>query len=372
MAKKDYYDTLGVSKTATDKEIKTAFRKLAKENHPDINKNPGAADKFKEVQEAYNVLSDDKTRQQYDQFGHSAFEGPNMGGGAGGFSGFNGFDFDYEDLFESAFGGNGFGFNFGGSRNRKAKGRDTVMQMDLTFEEAVYGSKETISLNLNATCDDCDGAGGTDSETCTECGGRGVINKQQQTIFGSFMSQAECPSCHGTGQTFRNVCHTCHGAGSYKQTKTIDITIPEGVDNGTQLRLSGKGEAGINGGPNGDLYIEFRVKRHKFYERKDEDIYLELPITITEALLGTKKDVKTLHGVVSINIPAGSETGDLHRIKGKGVKEVNRDHYGDMYIKLKVVIPSKLTRDQKKSIEALNKTDLTTNDIKEYERFLKS
>lgn len=370
MAKKDYYDTLGVSKNATDKEIKTAFRKLAKENHPDVNKDPGATDKFKEVQEAYDVLSDSKKRQQYDQYGHSAFEGPNMGGGSG-FSGFGGFDFNYEDIFESAFGGFS-GFNFGNNKTRKAKGRDTVMQMDLTFEEAVYGSKETISVNLNATCNDCNGDGGTGVETCMECGGRGIINKQQQTILGAFMTQTECPRCHGSGQTFRNTCNTCHGMGNYKQNKTIDIIIPEGVDNGTQLRLSGKGEAGLNGGPNGDLYIEFKVGSHKFYQRKDEDVYLELPITVTEALLGTRKEVKTLHGNVTINIPAGAETGDLHRLKGKGIKELNRDHYGDMYVKIKVVVPSKLTREQKKVLESLNKTDLTTNDVKEYERFLKS
>ena len=374
MAKKDYYETLGVSKDASDKEIKSAFRKLAKEYHPDVSKDPNAEVKFKEAQEAYGVLGDEGKKSQYDQFGHAAFEQGGFGGagaGAGGFD-FNGFDFN--DIFESAFGGNGgggFGFNFGGNNpNRKMKGRDTLMRMNLTFEEAVYGSEETIAVNVNVTCDECDGVGGFDETTCNTCHGQGVINSEQRTILGTYMTQTTCSDCRGKGMTYKDECTACHGKGQYKKDQQIDVTIPEGVDNGNQIRLREKGEAGANGGPNGDLYIEFIVKDHPYYDRDDEDIYLEMPITIPEAILGTKKEVKTLHGLVKLNIPAGSETGDMHKLKGKGVKYVNSSRYGDMFVKIKVTTPNKLTKDQKKLIESLSKTNLNNDAIKEYEKFV--
>lgn len=373
MAKKDYYETLGVSKGASEKEIKSAFRKLAKEYHPDVSKDPNAETKFKEAQEAYSVLGDEKKKSQYDQFGHSAFEQGGFGGagGAGDFD-FNGFDFN--DLFENAFGGSGFGFNFGGGRNtnRKMKGRDTLMRMNLSFEEAVYGTKDSIKINVNVTCEKCDGAGGHDEETCRTCDGRGVINSEQRTILGTYMTQTTCGDCGGKGITYKDNCNKCSGKGQYKKDQTIEVTIPEGVDTGHQIRLREKGEAGLNGGPNGDLYIEFVVSKHKFYERHAEDIYLEVPITITEAILGTKKDVKTLYGSVKLTIPAGTETGDLHKLRGKGVKFINSSRYGDMYVKIKVITPTKLSRAQKKLITELNKTDLISDEIKAYNKFITS
>jgi len=372
MAKKDYYETLGVSKNATDKEIKSAFRKLAKEYHPDVNKDPSAPEKFKAVQEAYNVLSDEQTKAKYDKYGHEAFNEQqkygNQGGFGGGFSG--GFDFggfDFSDIFESAFGG-GFGFNNG---PRKQKGADRLMRMDLTFEEAVYGSKETIRIKVNQACERCDGHGGTGETTCDTCHGAGKINQEQRTILGTYVSQVVCPTCQGKGVTYSDECSKCHGAGAYVAEQDIEITIPEGVSTGNQIRLRGKGDPGINGGPSGDLYIEFIVAPHKWFAREDNDIYLDLPITFTEAILGTKKDIKTLHNTVKLTIPPGSNSGDMHRLKGKGIKDLNSNRYGDMYVRLKIIMPTKLTREQKKLIDALADTDLSNTKIKEYNRFLK-
>jgi len=373
MNKRDYYEVLGVSKTATDQEIKSAFRKLAKQYHPDVCKEENAEEKFKEVQEAYAVLSDPNKRKQYDQFGHQAFQG----GGAGGFNGagFDFSDFDFSDIFGDIFGG-GFGFNFGGGRNnrsRATKGRDQIMGMKLTFEEAVFGTTKTIKVDLMDNCDECDGKGGKGEETCDRCNGRGVIEEQQRTILGAFMTKTTCPKCNGTGSSYKNICNECRGKGKVKVTKEYDVKVPAGVDTGNQLRMSGKGEAGTNGGPNGDLYIEFTVESHPLYEREEEDIYLNVPITIAEAALGTKKEVPTLYGNINLVIPAGSQNGDKHRLRGKGIDSSTTRRKGDMYIILKVVIPNKLSRDQKKLLEQLQKTDLDNSDeFKRYNKFLKN
>lgn len=357
MEKKDYYEILGVSKNATDAEIKSAFRKLAKKYHPDVSKEPDAAEKFKEIGEAYSVLSDENKRRQYDQFGHAAFSNGGSGGyGNYGFSGFDFSDIDLEDIIGNMFGGH-FTSGFGGSR-RKQKGRDSIIRVDLSFDEAVYGCSKTINLTLNEKCSDCDGLGGHGKKTCDKCHGTGTITKDQQTLFGSFMTRTTCDKCGGSGEIFEETCHTCRGTGRNRKNKDIEVTVPAGVDTGTQLRISGKGEAGINGGPNGDIYLEFKVSKHPIFQREEDDIYLEMPITITDAVLGCKKEVPTLYGNVKVTIPAGSETLDKLRIKGKGVADPNNGRKGDMYLILKVITPKKLSRDQKKLFESLRNTNL--------------
>lgn len=377
MAKRDYYETLGVEKNASEKDIKMAFRRLAKKYHPDVNKEPGAEEKFKEAQEAYAVLSDEKRRAQYDQFGHDAFTNMNNGGATGGFD-FSGFDFS--DIIREAFGFGGssefdpFGsFTQGGRRsgkNRKTRGNDTLLEMDITFMEAALGTTKEIEITTMEKCPECSGKGGSDEIVCEDCHGSGTITSQQATLFGSFLTKTTCPSCKGEGVTYRKSCSNCHGKGRIKVTKTLEVKVPEGVDTGNRIRLSGKGEASANGGENGDLYIEFNVKKHSFYEREENDVYITLPITITEAILGCKKDVKLLENTVTLTIPSGSESGDKHRIKGKGIKDPNYRNYGDFYVIIKVITPKKLSREQKKLIEKLKETDLSDKEIEKYNKFL--
>ena len=375
---KDYYETLGVSKNASDAEIKSAFRKLAKQYHPDLNKEEGAEAKFKEINEAYTVLSDEQKRKQYDQFGHDAYtQGASQGGfgGAGGFGGFGGFnaeDIDLGSIFGDLFGG-GFGFGGGGrsQRNRPTKGRDSLVRVNLSFEEAVFGCKKTINIDLDSECEHCNGKGGSDEVTCSTCGGRGRVVEQHQTMFGMFQTETTCPDCNGKGRAFKNVCRHCSGNGHVIKNKEIEVTVPEGVDTGHQLRISGKGAAGYNGGPNGDIYIEFRVKEHPIFERKENDVYLEVPITVTEATLGCKKEIPTLTGSVVIDIEAGSQPGDNLRLKGKGIKDPNRKKYGDFYVVLNVVIPTKLDRKQKDLFKQLDNTDLDNDSaFKEFRKYL--
>jgi len=373
MNKRDYYEVLGVEKSATEAEIKSAFRRLAKKYHPDLNKDdPDAAEKFKEAQEAYEVLSDEQKRAQYDRFGHAGVNG-NAGPGMGGFSSYGtGFDgVDLGDIFDSFFGG-GFG-GFGGSgrrANRKVRGSDVLKRVNLTFEEAVYGTEKEFNLEEIENCKECDGKGGIGEQTCPTCHGSGTITSEQHTILGSFLSKTTCPDCHGEGHTYKKKCEACGGKGKVKTNKTIKVTIPAGIDTGGRRKITGKGGPGENGGPNGDLYLEFYVKEHEYYKRDGNDIYLEIPLTITEAVLGCKKDVPTLDGTIKLTIPEGSKTGDKHRIKGKGVTSVNTGRKGDMYVVLNILPPTKLTRDQKTLFEKLSKTDLETNSefkkIKEY------
>lgn len=354
MNKRDYYEILGVGKNASEAEIKSAFRKLAKQYHPDVSKEADAAEKFKEAQEAYAVLSDPEKRRQYDQFGHSAFS--NNGGG----SGFDFSGFDFSDIFSDIFGG-GFGFDFGGrgsSINRPQKGRDKLITVNLTFDEAVFGTKKTINLDVMEKCASCNGRGGHDIKDCSTCHGSGFVTAEQRTLFGTFMTKTTCPTCNGKGETYAKTCSECNGVGKKKKNKNIDVTIPAGVNNGNQLRIAGKGEAGTNGGPNGDIYLEFNVRSHELFIRDDNDIILELPITITEAILGCKKEIPTLYGNVKLTIPAGSSTNDRHRLKNKGVEDVSTGHKGDMYVIINVVIPTKLSKEQKDLIEKLSKTNL--------------
>ena len=373
--KRDYYEVLGVSKSASQDEIKSAFRKLAKKYHPDISKEENAEEKFKEVQEAYSVLSDENKRRQYDQFGHAAFNGAGASTAGGGFGG-AGFGFDASDLgdiFEDLFGG-GFGFSSGrtSSRNRARRGSDVLRQVDLSFEEAIYGTERDFDLDVVSTCDKCNGEGGFDKKTCSRCHGSGTITSEQRTILGSFMTKTTCPECNGTGKTFKEVCSKCHGSGRVKSRKTITVSIPSGINNGERLRVPGKGNVGENGGASGDLYLEFRIKPHKFYERDGADIYLEVPITFTEAVLGCKKEIPTIYGNVKLTVPAGTDSGDKQRLKGKGIKDESRRRTGDMYVIFKVITPKKLSRDQKKLFESLAKTDLNDSYIDKFNRFTKN
>lgn len=358
MNKKDYYEVLGISRSASDADIKSAFRKLAKQYHPDVNKEPDAAEKFKEVQEAYSVLSDEGKRKQYDQYGHSAFQNNGGGGFSSDFS-----DMDFSDIFGDIFGG-GFGFNFGGkSSTRASKGRDTVLRVSLSFEEAVNGTKKTINLTTTETCDECKGKGGHGESKCSTCHGTGTVTAEQRTLFGSFMTKTTCPKCHGKGVTVEDVCHKCKGTGKIKVTKDLEVKIPAGVNTGNQLRVPNKGEAGSNGGPNGDLYLEFTVKEHPLFERNENDIYLTVPITIADAVLGCKKEIPTIYGNVSLTIEAGVQNGDKYKLKGKGMEDPNSSRRGDMYAIIKVITPTKLSRDQKKLIEDLKNTSLENETV---------
>lgn len=381
-SKKDYYEILGVSKDATDEEIKRKFRVLAKKYHPDVNKEEGASEKFKEIGEAYSVLSDKQKRAQYDQFGHAAFD--NMAGGAGGFD-FS--DISLEDILASVFGGSGFASAFGDSfgsfgggfssfsgrgrgKNRSVRGEDLLMRIKLSFEEAVFGCKKDIKVDVYEKCDNCNGVGGFDSDTCHTCSGSGVVREEQRSMFGIIQTQRVCPDCKGDGKTFKKVCNECHGNGRIEKNKTLTVTVPEGVDTGHQLRLSGKGAAGINGGENGDLYLEFIVDDHKYFERDNDDIYLEVPITITDAILGSKVEIPTLAGNGYVEIKPGTQNYSKLKLKGKGIKNPNTGRVGDMYVVVNIIIPTKLDKEQRKLVEMLSKTNLSNEE--EFKNFKKS
>ena len=381
MAKRDYYDVLGVNKSASDAEIKSAFRKLAKKYHPDLNKEADAAEKFKEVQEAYDVLGDESKRKTYDQFGHAAFDqgaggaGGNPYGNYGGFSGFDASGFGFEDIDLGDILNAAFGGGFGGRKknsNKPQKGEDVLYRMKISFKDAVFGAKKDITIDLTDECKTCDGKGGFKEKTCSKCHGSGRITREQTSLFGSFMTQTTCDECMGKGKTFERRCTDCKGTGYVTARKTITVTVPEGVDTGTQIRIKGKGEAGINGGPNGDIYVEFIVAEDDMFERVGNDIYLDLPINISDAVLGCEKDVPVLDGKISLTIPAGSQNGDKLRVKGKGVPFLNSSKVGDLYIVLNIVIPTKLDRKQKKLFEELRDTELENNDIfKKFKKYFK-
>lgn len=369
--KRDYYEVLGVSKDASEAEIKSAFRRLAKKYHPDVCKDADGAEKFKEAQEAYAVLSDKEQRSKYDQFGHAAFD--NNGAPGGGYD-FSNFDFSsiFDDLFGGGFSSGGFS-NFGGFGGRNStkarKGPDTLLRMNITFEEAVYGCEKEVDIELTEKCEHCGGLGGFDEIKCSTCGGSGVVRQQQNTLFGSFMSQTTCPTCGGKGRTFKRECSHCHGRGYNRCEKEISIKVPAGVDNGSQIRLTGKGEPGQNGGPNGDIYIEFRVSKSKLYQREGNNLYLELPVSITDLVLGSVKEIKTLDGYIDLKIKEGSQPGDTLKVRGKGVEDPNTGRNGDLFVVLKLVIPTRLTKEQKRLFNDLADTDLENED--EFKQFNK-
>ncbi|WP_445612731.1 molecular chaperone DnaJ [Geobacillus sp. YF-1] len=354
MAKRDYYEILGVSKNATKDEIKKAYRKLSKQYHPDINKAPDAAEKFKEIKEAYEVLSDDEKRARYDQFGHvdpnETFGGGFQGGfDFGGFSGFGGF----EDIFETFFGA--------GPRRRASgprKGADVEYMMTLTFEEAAFGKETEIEVPREEECDTCRGSGakpGTSPQSCPHCHGSGQVTSEQATPFGRIVNRRTCPVCAGTGRYIPEKCPTCGGTGRVKRRKKIHVKIPAGVDDGQQLRVAGQGEPGINGGPPGDLYIVFHVEPHEFFKRDGDDIYCEVPLSFAQAALGDEMEVPTLHGPVKLKIPAGTQTGTRFRLKGKGVPNVRGYGQGDQHVIVRVVTPTRLTEKQKQLLREFDR-----------------
>ncbi|WP_432358527.1 molecular chaperone DnaJ [Sporosarcina sp. UB5] len=341
MSKRDYYEVLGVPKTASKEEIRKAYRKLSKMYHPDLNKEAGAEEKFKEVTEAFETLSDESKRANYDQFGHA---GPNQG--FGGFGGGSADGFGFEDIFSTFFGG--------GTRRRDPnaprKGDDLQYSMTIDFMEAVFGKETEIEVPREESCDTCSGTGakkGTQVNTCSHCGGSGQISVTQNTPLGQMVNRRTCPHCQGTGKIIPEKCGTCYGAGRVAKRKKIKVTIPAGVDDGQQLRVSGQGEAGINGGPSGDLYIVFRVREHERFIREGDDIYLELPLTFPQLALGDEIEVPTVTGNVKLKIPAGTQTGTNFRLRGKGVKNVHGHGTGDQHVIIKAVTPKKMTEKQK-------------------------
>lgn len=360
--KRDYYEVLGVDKGASADEIKRAYRKLAKQYHPDLNKdNPEAAEKFKEVGEAYSVLSDDEKRAKYDQFGHAAFDGSggyDAGGGFGGFSDFG----DLGDIFGSFFGG-AFGGGGGQSRrNAPQKGRDIRVKVELTFEEAAFGAKKTINVSRMDTCSACSGTGakpGTSAETCSRCGGAGQIRQVQSTPFGQMQTNTVCPDCRGKGKIIKERCVNCQGTGKTRIADKITINIPKGVDDGQSVRVCGKGDAGENGGPCGDLYVLVSIKKHPIFERDEFDVYVEMPITFVQATLGCEMDVPTLDGKVKHTIPEGTQHGTKFRMKGKGIPYPNGSGRGDQYVIVNVEVPKNLTQKQR---DILVKLAEETND----------
>jgi len=340
MNKRDYYEVLGISKGASNDEIKKAYRRLAKKYHPDVSTEENAIEKFKEVQEAYEVLSDDSKRAQYDQFGHA---GPNQGFGGGDFGG----GFGFEDIFSSFFGG-------GGGRRRDPnaprQGADLQYQVTLDFEEAISGKEMDIEIPAEDPCNTCNGSGakpGTSKETCSHCSGTGQVSVEQNTPFGRIVNRQSCRHCSGTGQIIKEKCTTCHGSGKLRKRKKINVKIPAGIDNGQQIRVTGKGEAGINGGPAGDLYVVVRVKDHEFFHREGDDIICEMPLTFAQVALGDEVEVPTVQGKVKLKIPAGTQTGTEFRLKGKGAPNVRGYGQGDQYVVVRVITPTKLTSHQK-------------------------
>lgn len=363
MSKRDYYEVLGVSQSASQDEIKKAYRKKAREFHPDVNTAAGAEDKFKEVQEAYDVLSDAQKKGQYDRFGHQA----NTGGG-GGFEGFG--DFDFGDIFSSFFGGNQGGRT---ASNAPRKGQDIHKRMKVSFSEAVFGAEKKIKTEVYEECTTCHGSGAhskSDIETCSECRGSGHVIRETQSIFGRQRTQTTCPKCQGQGKTIKKVCHTCRGDGVVAKEKVVSVKIPKGIDTNNQLRMQGFGHKGVNGGPSGDLYIVFEVIDDGRYERHGDDLLIEMPLTVTQATLGDDILVPTPYGDVKLKVPAGTQSEKTFRLKGKGMPNLrSKSTTGDLHIVTKVIIPTKLSKDQTKLFEQLAKTELHKNDHSAWDKF---
>lgn len=357
---RDLYEVLGLQKGASDDEIKKAYRKLAKKYHPDLN--PGdkeAEKKMKEVNGAYEVLSDAEKKARYDQYGFAGID-PNYAGGAGG-GGFGGFqDFDLGDIFGSMFGG-----GFGGQQTRQngpRKGENLRITLQLTFEEAVFGCEKSVSVTRNESCKDCGGTGakkGTSPETCPVCRGSGQVQSTQRTPFGVFSSSSPCQNCKGTGKIIKEPCPSCKGEGRVRKTRTIRVKIPAGIDDGQTISLRGEGNGGTQGGPAGDLYVTVYVKEHKMFKRDGQDIILEMPISFAQAALGATLTVPTVDGKVQYDLPEGTQTGTVFRLRGSGVPSINGRGRGDQYVKVNVEIPRNLNHEQK---ELLRKFDEATGD----------
>ena len=352
--KRDYYEVLGVSKGASDDEIKKAFRKLAKQYHPDLHPDDKEAEaKFKEVNEAYEVLSDPSKKAKYDQFGFAGVD-PNYGAGQGGGfgGGFGGFG-DMGDIFDSIFGA----FGGGGSRsnpNAPRRGSDVEVSAAISFMEACKGTSKTVKVNRAQKCPDCNGSGaaaGSAVKTCPDCNGKGTVNITQQSLFGMVRQTVKCSRCGGKGKIVDNPCKRCSGKGMVKVSEEKEVNIPAGIDDGQQLRVGGGGNCGINGGPNGDLYITLTVRPDPIFERDGYDVWTEIPLTYGQAALGDEITVPTIDGKVKYNVPEGTQGGTVFRLKGKGIKKVNRNDRGDHYVKVYVEIPKNLSKEQKKALK---------------------
>lgn len=345
MAKRDYYEVLGVSKNATEAELKSAYRKLAKKYHPDMN--PGDAEaeaKFKEANEAYGVLSDAQSRQQYDTYGH---DGPTGQGFSGDFGGFG-------DIFDMFFGGGGGGFGGTTRRNGPTRGADLRYDLTITFEEAAFGAKKEIEINRNETCPTCNGTGAenpNDVQTCPKCHGTGQVRTVRNTPLGSFANVTTCDQCHGEGKIINNPCKTCHGRKKVRKSRKINLNIPAGIDNDQAITLRGEGEPGVRGGSNGDLYVYISVIKHKLFERRGYDLHCEIPITFSQAALGGDIQVPTLEGKHAITLPEGTQTGKVFRLKNKGVQRLRSTSRGDLYVKVIIEVPRKLNNKQKELLK---------------------
>jgi molecular chaperone DnaJ len=361
MAKRDYYEVLGIKKDATQDEIKKAYREMAKKYHPDVSKDPNATEKFKEIQEAYEVLNDSQKRAQYDQFGHA---GANQGFGGGGYTYSGGFP-SFDDIINEMFGG-----IFGGSRSNRGSrarvGSDIRKQISITFEEAAFGTEKNISITKLDNCKKCNGLGAESSKdikTCPTCKGSGRVVTTQSSFFGTFQTETTCPTCQGTGKVITNKCSECNGAGRVRTTSTINVKIPAGIDDGQGLRLSGYGEAGTNGGAYGDLYIYVSVGKHEIFTRDGLDILLEMPLTFSQAALGGEIEVPTIYGTGTLKIPAGTQAGTKFRIRDKGIRSGRSSKIGDQWVTVKLITPTKLTAEQKDLFKKLSKTDESNDTI---------
>jgi molecular chaperone DnaJ len=350
----DYYETLGVPKGASSSEIKSAFRNLAREWHPDVNKEPGAEEKFKEINEAYAVLSDEQKRAAYDRFGHAGVQG------AGGVPDWT--TMDFSDIFGDLFSGFGFG-GFGGqsrrSPNAPRRGADLQYRVNLSFNEAVFGVEKEIEVTRDETCSRCNGSSaepGTSSTRCATCGGRGEVRQSRQTILGSMVQVTTCPSCNGRGETVSSPCRQCSGRGLERKTRRKKVSIPGGVDTGTQIRLAGEGQPGVNGGPPGNLYLVVQVQPHKYFHRRDDDILLDLNVNIAQATLGDEVKVPTVDGESFLIIPAGTQPGKIIRMRGKGIPHLRGNGRGDQLVIINVEIPKSLDSDQRELFEKLGKS----------------
>lgn len=358
--KRDYYEVLGVDRNATEDEIKKAYRQTAKKYHPDLH--PGdkeAEEKFKEANEAYEVLSDADKKAKYDRFGHAGVD-PSYGAGQGGYGGFNGqgFDFDLGDILGSMFGG-GFG-GFGGSQNPNApqRGSDTQASVTISFEEAAKGCKRTVETTKIDVCDECHGSGaapGTSAKTCPECNGKGRVTAQQRTPFGVIQTQKTCSRCNGKGTIIDNPCKKCRGVGRIRKPSTIEISIPAGIDDRQVINARGQGNKGINGGPAGDLRVVVNVRPHPFFERDGYNVWVEMHITYPEAVLGCELQVPTLEGKVKYNVPAGTQSGDVFKLRNKGIQTLNNRGKGDELVRVIVDVPKDLNDKQKELVRQLQK-----------------
>ncbi len=360
--KQDYYDILGLNKGASVNEVKAAYKKLAKKYHPDLNKDAGAENKFKELLEAYQVLSDPQKKSNYDQFGHAA-EGFQGFQGFRGFGGTRGFDFDFGDIFGGSGGGSFGGIDeilrqaFGGRARGPARGANLRIDVNLSFEEAVFGTEKTVHITRIEECKTCKGKGGSGEESCSQCHGKGVFIQTKRTPFGVFQTQSTCPKCAGSGKTLKNVCKKCDGRGRKKARKEIRVKIPAGINSGNHLRMHGEGNAGMRGGPDGDLFVVAFVEDDEVFKRDGFDLYAEMPISFAEAAMGTNLEAPILKGEAVIKIPAGTQTGTIFRLKGKGVKKLGESSHGDEYVKVIVQTPKKMSKKQKTLFEEIAKEE---------------